>query len=199
MKLDGKAAEHAAKGKAPKAGKGGAFASKATKASKSEKSELVRFGVAMEGGLLDQFDALVEARGSTRSEALRDLVRAEIVRSHVERGVDAVASLTLVYNHASPEVSERLIEMQHELGDRIRSTMHVHLSGGYCLEVIVLSGPSEVLKAAADRLLAVRGVKHGGIEIVTDITKHKHLHGGHGGHAAHGGPAHGHAPKGKSS
>ncbi|MFO0663232.1 MAG: nickel-responsive transcriptional regulator NikR [Polyangiaceae bacterium] len=158
MKVEGKAAE------------------KAHKTAKSEKSELVRFGVAMEAGLLDQFDALVEARGSTRSEALRDLVRAEIVKSHVERGVDAVASLTLVYNHASAEVSERLIEMQHELGERIRSTMHVHLSGGYCLEVIVLAGPSEVLKAAADRLLAVRGVKHGGIEIVTDITKHKHLH-----------------------
>ena len=178
MKLEGKAEEHAGKGTKPsKAAKAAA-----PKAAKSEKSELVRFGVAMEAGLLDQFDALVEARGSTRSEALRDLARAEIVRSHVERGVDAVASLTLVYNHASPEVSERLIEMQHELGERIRSTMHVHLSGGYCLEVIVLSGPSEILKAAADRLLAVRGVKHGGIEIITDITKHKHLNASPHGH-----------------
>jgi len=136
------------------------------------KSDLVRFGVAMESGLLEQFDVLVEARSSTRSEALRDLVRAELVRNHVARGVDAVASLTIVYNHTSREVSERLVEMQHELGDKVRSTMHVHLGHDYCLEVIVMHGKSDELKAIADRLLAARGVKHGGIEIITDITKH---------------------------
>lgn len=142
------------------------------------KSELVRFGVAMEGRLLEQFDALVEARGSTRSEALRDLVRAELVRTHVARGVEAVASLTIVYNHHSKEVSERLVEMQHELGEKVRSTMHVHLGNDYCLEVIILRGKSDELRAFADRLLASRGVKHGGIELITDVTKHSlHAHG----------------------
>jgi CopG family transcriptional regulator, nickel-responsive regulator len=137
------------------------------------KSELVRFGVAMEAGLLEQFDALVLARGSTRSEALRDLVRAELVKTHVARGVDAVGSLTLVYNHHSKEVSERLVQMQHDLGEKVRSTMHVHLGNDYCLEVIVLRGKSDELRAVADRLLATRGVKHGGLELVTDVTKHK--------------------------
>jgi CopG family transcriptional regulator, nickel-responsive regulator len=136
------------------------------------KSELVRFGVAMEAGLLEQFDALVEARRSTRSEALRDLVRAELVKTHVARGVDAVASLTLVYNHSSKEVAERLTAMQHDLGEKVRSTMHVHLGGDYCLDVMILRGKSDELRAIADRLLAVRGVKHGGLELITDVTKH---------------------------
>jgi CopG family transcriptional regulator, nickel-responsive regulator len=141
------------------------------------KGELVRFGVAMEEGLLTQFDALVLARGSTRSEALRDLVRAEIVKSHVERGVDAVASVTLVYKHSSKEVAERLMEMQHALGAQIRSTMHVHLAHDYCLEVIVMHGRSDVLRQSADRLLAAKGVKHGGVELIADITKHaEHAH-----------------------
>lgn len=136
------------------------------------KSELVRFGVAMEAVLLEQFDGLVEARGSTRSEALRDLVRAEVVRSHIERGVDAVASLTLVYNRNVREVTERLVEVQHSLGDKLRSTMHIHLGHDYYLEVLVMHGRSDELKAVADRLLATRGVKHGGVELITDITKH---------------------------
>ena len=135
-------------------------------------SDLVRFGVAMEGKLLEQFDALVEARGSTRSEALRDLVRAEVVKSHVERGVDAVASLTLVYNRTQREVSDRIAEMQNTLGEQVRSTMHVHLGHDFVMEVIVMKGRSDELKATADRLLATRGVKHGGIELITDITKH---------------------------
>lgn len=135
-------------------------------------SELVRFGVAMESKLLEQFDTLVEKRGSTRSEALRDLVRAEVVKSHVERGVDSVASLTLVYNRTHHEVTERIVEMQNTLGDNVRSTMTVHLGHDFCLDVIVMRGKSDELKAIADRLLATRGVKHGGIELITDITKH---------------------------
>ena len=39
---------------------------------------LVRFGVAMESSLLEQFDQLVAVRGGTRSEALRDLARAAV-------------------------------------------------------------------------------------------------------------------------
>ena len=135
-------------------------------------SELVRFGVAMEAKLLEQFDTLVESRGSTRSEALRDLVRAEIVKSHVERGVDSVASLTIVYNRTHQEVGERLLEMQNTMGERVRSTMTVHLGHDFCMDVIVMKGPSDELQKIADRLLATRGVKHGGIHIITDITKH---------------------------
>ena len=135
-------------------------------------SELVRFGVAMEAKPLEQFDALVEARGSTRSEALRDLVRAEVVQSHIERGVDSVASLTVVYNRTFREVGERIAAMQDELGDQLRSTMHISLGHDFCLDVLVLRGPSHEIKAHADRLLATRGVKHGGVEMITDITKH---------------------------
>jgi CopG family transcriptional regulator, nickel-responsive regulator len=136
------------------------------------KSELVRFGVAMEGKLLEQFDVLVESRGSTRSEALRDLVRAEIVRSHVARGVESFAALTLVYNENGSDVRERLVELRSECD--VRCTTRIELSGGYCLEVFVLKGTSDKLKAAADRMLATRGVKHGGVEIIADISKHKH-------------------------
>jgi CopG family transcriptional regulator, nickel-responsive regulator len=132
------------------------------------KAELVRFGVAMERPLLEHLDVLVEERGVTRSEVLRDLVRAEVVRSQVARGTPAVATLTLVYDHHVRELTERLTEFQHQLGDRVRSTLHVHLDENRCLEVIILRGRSDELKRVAERLLATRGVTHGGIEIVTD-------------------------------
>jgi CopG family nickel-responsive transcriptional regulator len=143
------------------------------------KSSLVRFGIAMEEGLLSQLDALVEARGVTRSEVLRDLVRAEIVRSEVGRGVPAVAALTLVYDHHVRDLTEKLTEIQHELGEKVRSTLHVHLDHDRCLEVIVMNGRSDELRAIADRLVATRGVTHGGVEIVTGVGKtggHGHAH-----------------------
>src|SRR4051812_8201869 len=81
------------------------------------KNELVRFGVAMERPLLEHFDVIVEQRGVTRSELLRDLVRAEVVRAQVARGAPAVATLTLVYDHHVRELTEKLTEFQHQLGD----------------------------------------------------------------------------------
>ncbi len=129
-------------------------------------SDLSRFGVAMETSLLGQLDQLVRDRGSTRSELLRDLARAEIVRSLSSKRVDAFASVTIVYNHHVRELSERITGMQHELGDQVRSTMHVHLDHDRCLEVIVMRGRADKLQASAERLFATRGVIQGSIEVV---------------------------------
>src|SRR5580658_9619331 len=136
------------------------------------RNALVRFGVAMEKTLLDHFDVIVTDRGVSRSELLRDLVRAEIVRAQIARGAPAVATLTLVYDHHVRELTEKLTEFQHQLGERVRSTLHVHLDEDRCLEVIIMRGRSDELKRVADRLLATRGVTHGGIEIVADDDDH---------------------------
>ena len=130
------------------------------------KDSLVRFGVAMEGSLLEEFDALVEDRGGSRSELLRDLVRAEVTRARVSSGANAVATLTLVYDHHVRDLTERLTEFQHALGEKVNSTLHVHLDHDHCLEVIVMRGPSDELTRASGKLLATRGVKHGGVEMI---------------------------------
>jgi CopG family nickel-responsive transcriptional regulator len=147
------------------------------------KDELVRFGVAMEQSLLTDFDTIVEARGVTRSEVLRDLVRAEIVRARINKNVRVVGTLTLVYDHHVRELTERLTEFQHRLGDQVRATLHIHLDDDRCLEVIILRGRSNDLQSVAERLLATRGVTHGRLEIVTDeprsATPHGHSHHAH--------------------
>jgi CopG family nickel-responsive transcriptional regulator len=143
--------------------------------------ELVRFGVAMDPTLLADLDAIVQARGVTRSEVLRDLVRAEVVRTQAPKGVPAVATLTLVYDHHVRELTERLTEFQHKLGEQVRATLHIHLDEHRCLEVVVLRGRSDELQAVAERLLATRGVTHGGLEIITEWSgaaprRHPHPH-----------------------
>jgi len=157
----------------------------------SVKAELVRFGIAIDAPLLEQLDALVGARGVTRSEVIRDLVRAEIMRTQTGVGVPAVAALTLVYNHHVRALTEKLTEIQHGLGDQVRSTMHVHLDAERCLEVVILQGRSDVLQKLAETLLATRGVTHGGIQIVPDSAggehRHPHAH-------AHGAAPHVHPP-----
>ncbi len=141
------------------------------------KDPLVRFGVAIEGSLLREIDALATERGCTRSELFRDLGRGAVGRAKLPKRVDAVATLTLVYDHHVRDLSERLTGLQHELGEGVRASLHVHLSHDLCLEVIVMHGRSDRLQAIADRILAMRGVKHGGIEIIAGpAAEHDHLH-----------------------
>jgi CopG family nickel-responsive transcriptional regulator len=140
------------------------------------KDPLVRFGVAVEAPLLEEFDALVRARQCTRSELLRDLARAEVVKAKVRSGAKAVATLTIVYDHHVRDLSEKLTELQHDL------------SHDLCLEVIVMRGRADDLQSVANRILATRGVRHGGIEIISEsgaAADHEHDH-GHG--HVHGAP-----------
>ena len=87
-----------------------------------------------------------------------------------------VASVTIVYNHHVRELSERLTQMQHELGDQVRSTMHVHLDDDRCLEVIVMRGRADRLQKTAETLFATRGVLQGSIEIVLEAVPEKPPH-----------------------
>ena len=134
------------------------------------KDNLVRFGVAMEASLIEQLDALAAIRGCNRSELLRDLTRAEVSRSALDEQVPAFAAVTLVYNHHVRELSERLTMLQHDLGEQVRSTMHVHLDHEHCLEVIVMRGRSDVLKQATGRMIGTRGVIQGGAEYIAENT-----------------------------
>ena len=139
--------------------------------------KLVRFGVAMESDLLSKLDGIVDKRASTRSEILRDLVRAELTREATDAGAWTVGTLTFVYDHHVRDLTERLTEIQHSLGDHVRSTLHVHLSRELCLEVVVLNGRSGELHLLADRILATRGVKQGKLELFTAPGPHEgHAH-----------------------
>lgn len=141
-------------------------------------SKLVRFGVAMEQELLEEFDAVVAEKGySNRSEALRDLVRRELDQAAWRSGKPAVATITLIYDHHVRELTERLTEIQHDYGEHIVSALHVHLDHDHCLEVIAARGPARALKELSDRLTNTKGVTSGSVVAAAlPRTRAKHRH-----------------------
>ncbi|GAC1446288.1 MAG: nickel-responsive transcriptional regulator NikR [Pyrinomonadaceae bacterium] len=128
-------------------------------------SNLSRFGVSAEDELLESFDRLLTDQGyATRSEALRDLMRDALVKSHLDvqpKTAEVVGSLTLVYDHHASELNERMAAIQHDHHGLVISVLHVHVSHDDCMEVIVLRGHYPQVTALANALLSLKGVKHG--------------------------------------
>jgi CopG family nickel-responsive transcriptional regulator len=126
-------------------------------------SNLVRFGVSIDERLLDRFDELIAERSYVnRSEALRDLIRGALVEDQWEAGdAEAIGTVTLVYDHNSHDLADKLTDHQHTHHEEIVSTLHVHLDADHCLEVVVLRGVARDLKGIADSLIGTKGVKHG--------------------------------------
>ncbi|HTQ97408.1 MAG TPA: nickel-responsive transcriptional regulator NikR, partial [Candidatus Acidoferrum sp.] len=130
--------------------------------------DLVRFGVSLDGDLLAQFDTSIERNGyQTRSEAIRDLIRDHLVTEEIDKNKVVAGTLTLVYDHHRPNLTEKLVEMQHHAGTTVLAATHVHLDHHNCLEVIIMKGRSGVLNDLANAILSLRGVKHGQLVVTS--------------------------------
>lgn len=124
-------------------------------------SELVRFGVSLEKSLLDRFDDLIgEQRYTNRSEALRDLIRRELVQRQWREGSDVAGAITLIYDHHKRDVISKVTDTQHDFQEVIISTQHIHLDHHNCLEIVAARGKSEKVQKLADALRSIRGVRH---------------------------------------
>lgn len=129
----------------------------------------IRFGMSIDERLLKRFDHLISEKGYVnRSEAIRDLIRNTLVEEQWEQGdEETFGTITLVYNHHTRELSDRLIEHQHAHSEHIISALHVHIDEHHCLEVVVVRGKPTTIKRIADELIGTKGVKHGKLVTTT--------------------------------
>ncbi len=128
-----------------------------------------RLSLSLPSGLLPQLDAMVREKGyNNRSHAVADMIRDRLVEHRQEAGAEEIAgTITLVYDHHKQHVQATLTDIQHDHHEVIVSTMHVHLDHHNCLEVLVVRGPSGIIRKIADELLAAKGVKHGKLTMTT--------------------------------
>ncbi len=130
--------------------------------------QLVRFGVSLDGRLLDVFDRHIKRRKYTnRSEAIRDLIRDALVGEAWNKNKEAVGTITFVYDHHVRDLTRKLTQLQHDFQGKILAGMHVHLDHDHCLEVLVVKGTGSDIAVVADALVSVKGVKHGKLTMTT--------------------------------
>jgi CopG family transcriptional regulator, nickel-responsive regulator len=120
-------------------------------------SDLVRFGVAMDRALLNDFDERIAAKGyENRSEALRDLVRADLDKRAPEPGGIVLGTLTVL---CSPEPKDAALAVRRLCASSVLlGAVGLPLEGGRSIEVFVISGEAGALAALAGRVATARGV-----------------------------------------
>jgi len=124
-------------------------------------SDLYRFGISLDRELIEAFDRHIKAQGyQSRSEALRDLIREELLRKTTAEGGLVAGAIVMTYDHHKRELVNRLIDIQHDFHDLIISTQHVHLDHENCLEVIAVKGNAPDIEKLSSALKVLVGVKH---------------------------------------
>lgn len=121
-----------------------------------------RFGVSLEADLLEALDNYVkENHFPNRSQAIRNLIERNLVEKKWQCNHIVAGAIILLYDHHKHEIITKLIEVQHDFQECVLSSQHYHLSHTNCLEIIAVKGKANELTAMADKLIALKGIKHG--------------------------------------
>ena len=140
----------------------------------NNKNNLTRFSITMPQDLLDEFDALIEREERpNRSDALRGLVRSYITQSRWQNDNNinstVCGTVTLIYDHHVPDLMRSLTAVQHDCGNIILCSSHVHISHETCLECIIMRGAASKIKNFIAELKKIRRIKNIEAAVTSDI------------------------------
>lgn len=124
-------------------------------------SDLYRFGVSLEKDLIKAFDNHIKLDNyKNRSEAIRDLIREELVRKQWKCGNEVAGAITVIYDHHKPDLAGKIMDIQHDYYKTIISTQHIHLDHHNCLEIIAVKGKANSVNGLSNKLKSTKGVFH---------------------------------------
>jgi len=127
----------------------------------------MRISVTIDSDLLKRFDQTINKKKyENRSKAFRDLVTNFLIEEEWQSlTTKVIGFVTLLYNHDTKRITEKITDIQHEMSKNIISTMHIHVDRHNCVEMIAIRGLPHELTQISDRLISLKGVKHGKLVI----------------------------------
>jgi CopG family transcriptional regulator, nickel-responsive regulator len=123
---------------------------------------VVRFGVSLESGMMQELDHYVTVNNfPNRSQGIRSLIEKYAVEQKWQCDNQVAGAIVIVYDHHKRNIDHEINEVQHEYHHLILSTQHVHLNHETCLETIAVMGKASELTLLADKIITLKGVHHG--------------------------------------
>jgi len=130
---------------------------------------LKRFGVSLEEEYLENLDDMVQNHHfPNRSQAIRHLISLSRERDDWQEDREVAGAIILVYDHHKRDLQNISTDIQHDFAHIILAVQHVHLDHHNCLETIALKGRASELRQLSERLISIKGIKHG--KLVTSIV-----------------------------
>ena len=123
--------------------------------------KLIRFGITVPENVLKEFDQRMQQSGKdNRSDAIRSLMRRYITDERwQEDDGEVYGTVTMMYDHHGPCISKDLTALQHDYGEIIVCTTHVHVTHETCLECIVLRGNASMIRNFVEAMEKIKGLK----------------------------------------
>lgn len=136
--------------------------------SKKRSETCIRFSATVPPSLLKEFDELVRSQKLDRSKGIQIAMRNFITEeSWVNLEQENYAGIVLVtYDHTTPEIEERLTDLQHRFLNLIVANVHVHLTAEDCMEAIIVKGEGKKIKQLSESVSSIRGVKQIKVSVV---------------------------------
>ncbi|MCX5633439.1 MAG: nickel-responsive transcriptional regulator NikR [Phycisphaerae bacterium] len=131
-------------------------------------SDIERIGVSLEKDLLAVFDKFISEKSyKNRSEAIRDLIREHLSKQKLEhKKTPAIGAIFLIYDHHTAHISSVFKRLQHHKPIKTISSIHVYIDHRNCLEILIVRGLALDINAMGEKMISLRGVKHGYINLV---------------------------------
>lgn len=135
-----------------------------------------RISVSLQPQLLEELDRMVTARGyGSRSQAIGDMVNYQLAEHKRTLGNDVmVGTITLLYDRLTRGLQKKLADLQYQFIDEVVSSLHVHLTQGQVMEVILVQGPANRLQDIANEMLTLRGVVTGQLQLLAAVIPPLH-------------------------
>jgi CopG family nickel-responsive transcriptional regulator len=126
--------------------------------------------------LLLALDDMVTARGfASRSQAVNDMLRQSLTEHGAELGGEVMVGIvTLFYDNSVPGLQKQLADLQFRHIDEVISSLHVHLAHNQTMEVVLVQGPANHLRAIADAMITRRGVLSGKMQLMAALIPPLH-------------------------
>ena len=117
--------------------------------------------VSLTNSLLDRLDDFVEKSGySSRSEALRLAIRDSLNQyslNRMEKGT-VISTVTILSESHQANTHVGLMNLRNGFDEMIFGNMHLHIEGGYCIEIFLVKGESDIVMDFVTRSKSIKGV-----------------------------------------
>ena len=127
----------------------------------------VRVSLSLPINLVEELNSWVIERGfENRSLAVANMIETQLTdhKSEIETEVMA-GTITIIYDRKKNGCQENVSNLQFEYAIEVISSLRINLEQHQVMEVLVVQGPARKLKELESKLLSLKGVLSGNLNL----------------------------------